>query len=142
MRPETAGSSQLHLAGIHFSMENLASPLSRVTHILTGWVSVLLINEIHHENEHNDEEDTATMESCQNYGLGNNVSNVWDDNPSEPERMMQSKITSMWKMMEEQFEILNNAIQQNSQQCVQNAELMEANREYHWQSILLEATKT
>jgi len=38
--------------------------------------------------------------------------------------------------------MLNNAIQQNTQLCVQNAELMEANREYRRESIRPEATKT
>jgi hypothetical protein len=44
-------------------------------------------------------------------------------------------------MMEEQREMLNNAIQQNTQLCVQNAELMEANREYRRACIQPEATK-
>jgi hypothetical protein len=41
----------------------------------------------------------------------------------------------MQKAMEEQREMLNNAIQQNTQLCVQNAELMEANREHRRESI-------
>jgi hypothetical protein len=45
-------------------------------------------------------------------------------------------------MMEEQREMLNNAIQQNTQLCVQIAELMEANREYSRESIRPEAMKT
>jgi hypothetical protein len=45
-------------------------------------------------------------------------------------------------MMEEQREMLNNAIQQNTQLSVQNVELMEAKREYSRQSIVPETTKT
>jgi hypothetical protein len=45
-------------------------------------------------------------------------------------------------MMEEQREMLNNAIQQNTQLCVQNAKLMEANQEYRREYIRPEATKT
>jgi hypothetical protein len=74
------------------------------------------------------------MEDTLSDGLG--------DNLSEPEPTMQSEIASMRKMMEEQREMLNNAIQQNTQLCVQNAELMEANREYRRESIRPEATKT
>jgi hypothetical protein len=48
----------------------------------------------------------------------------------------------MRKPMEEQGEMLNNAIQQNTQLYLQNAELMEANREYCRESVRLEATKT
>jgi len=44
--------------------------------------------------------------------------------------------------MKEQREMLYNAIQQNTQLCVQNAELMEANREYCRESMGPEATKT
>jgi hypothetical protein len=38
--------------------------------------------------------------------------------------------------------MFNNAIQQNTQLWVQNAELMEANREYRRESIQTKATKT
>jgi hypothetical protein len=48
----------------------------------------------------------------------------------------------MRKMMEEQRDMLNNAIQQNTQLCVQIAELIKANREYRRESIRPEATKT
>jgi hypothetical protein len=44
--------------------------------------------------------------------------------------------------MEEQGEMLNNAIEQNTQLYLQNAELMEANREYRRESVRPEATKT
>jgi len=74
------------------------------------------------------------MEDTLSDGLG--------DNLSKPEPTMQSEIASMRKMMEEQREMLNNAIQQNTQLCVQNAELMEANREYRRESIRLEPAKT
>jgi hypothetical protein len=47
---------------------------------------------------------------------------------------------SMWKMMEEWWEMVNNAIQQNTQLCVQNANLMDANQEYYGQSIRPEET--
>jgi hypothetical protein len=45
-------------------------------------------------------------------------------------------------MMEEQREMLNNAIEQNNQLCVQNGKLMEANREYRRESIRPEAKLT
>jgi hypothetical protein len=45
-------------------------------------------------------------------------------------------------MMEEQRDVLNNAFQQNTQLCVQNAELIEGNREYRRQCIQPDATKT
>jgi small-conductance mechanosensitive channel len=67
--------------------------------------------------------------------LGDNLSDVLGDNPSEPEPTTQSEITSIRKMMEEQREMLNNAIQQNTELCVQNAELMEANLKYRRESI-------
>jgi len=82
------------------------------------------------------------MEDTLSEGLGDNLSDVLRDNPSDPEPTTQSEIASMEKMMQEQREMLNNAIRQNTQLCVQNAELMEANREYRRESIRPEATKT
>jgi len=70
------------------------------------------------------------MDDALSDGLGDNLSDVLGDNPSESEPTTQSEVVSMRKIMEEQREMLNNAIQQNTQLCVQNAELMEANREY------------
>ena len=134
MPPKKAARGQLRLASIRSSTENLRSPLGRVTPILTRGASVLPEDEIHDEDDHDDEENTADMEDTLSDGLG--------DNLSEPEPTMQSEIASMRKMMEEQREMLNNAIQQNTQLCVQNAELMEANREYRRESILPETTKT
>jgi hypothetical protein len=61
--------------------------------------------------------------------LGDQVSDVLGDNPRKRERTMQSEITSIRMVMEEQREMLNNAIRQNAQLCVQKAELMEANQE-------------
>jgi len=119
----------LRLASIRSSTGNLPSPLGWVTLILTPGASVLPEDEICHENDHDDEENTAYMEDDLSDGLGDKLSDVLDDNPSEPEPTTQSEIASMRMMMEEQPEMLNNAIQQNSQQCVQNTELMEANRE-------------
>ena len=55
---------------------------------------------------------------------------------------MQSEIASMRKMMEEQWTLINNAIHQNIHLCVQQAEVMEANRDYHSESIRREAMKT
>ena len=75
------------------------------------------------------------MEQDLSDGQGDDLSAILGDNPSEPEPTMQSEIASMRKMMEEQREMLNNAIQQNTQLCVQNAELMETNREYRRESI-------
>jgi hypothetical protein len=82
------------------------------------------------------------MEDAMSDGLGDNLSDILVDNPSEPEPTTQSEITSMRTMIEEQREMLNNAIQQKTQLCVQNAELMEANWEYRRESIRPEATKT
>jgi hypothetical protein len=82
------------------------------------------------------------MEDDLSDGLGDNLSNVLGDNPSNPEPSTQPDIASMRKIMEEQRDMLNNAIQQNTQLCVQNAELMEANREYSRESTRPEATKT
>jgi len=123
-------------------MENLRSPLGWVTPILTWGASVLLEDGFCDENDHDDEENTADIEDALSNGLGDNLRNVLADNPSEPELTTQSEIVSMRKMMEEQREMLNNAIQQKTQLCVQNAELMEANWEYRRESIRPEATKT
>jgi len=82
------------------------------------------------------------MEDALSDGLGYNLSDVLGDNPCAPEPTMQSEFLSMRKMMEEQREMLNNAIQQNTQLCVENAELMEENWEYRRESIRPEATKT
>jgi len=82
------------------------------------------------------------MEAALSDGLGDNLSDVLGDNPSQPEPTTQSEIASMRKMMEEQQEMLNNAIQQNTELCVQNAKLMEANRESRRESLRPEATKT
>jgi hypothetical protein len=82
------------------------------------------------------------MEDALRDSLGDILSNVRGDNPSEPEPSTQPDIASMRNIMEEQREMLNNAIQQNTQLCVQNAELMEANREYSRESTRPEATKT
>jgi len=48
----------------------------------------------------------------------------------------------MQQTMEKQREMLFNAIQQNTQICVQTAEMMEANREYRRKSIRPAATST
>jgi len=87
------------------------------------------------EDNQDDDENTAVMEQDLSDGQGDDLSAILGDNPSEPEPTMQSEIASMRKMMEEQREMLNNAIQQNTQLCVQNAELMETNREYRRESI-------
>jgi len=67
------------------------------------------------------------MEDALSDGLRDKLSEVLGDNPSEPEHTTQFEIASMGRMMEEQREMLNNAIQQNTELCVQNAKLMEAN---------------
>jgi hypothetical protein len=81
------------------------------------------------------------MEDALSDGLGDNLSDILGNNPSEPEPTTQSEVASMRKTMEEQREMLNDAIEQNTQLCVQNGELMEANQEYSSESIRLEATK-
>jgi len=82
------------------------------------------------------------MQDALSDDLGDNLSDVLGYNPSEPEPTTQSEIASMRKKMEEEREMLNNAIQQNTQRCVQNAELMEANRESRRESVRPEAMKT
>jgi len=142
MPPKNAARGQLRLARIRSSTENLWLPLGRVTPILSLGASVLPEHEIHDEDNHDDEENTADMEDALSDVLGDNLSDVLGDNPSEPEPTTRSEIASTRKMVEEQREILNNAIQQNTQLCVQNAELMEANREYRRESIRPEAMNT
>jgi len=63
------------------------------------------------------------------------------DNLSEPKPTAQTAIVSIQKMMEEQGETLNNAIEYNSQLCVQNAELMDANWDDWREMIEPEAMK-
>jgi hypothetical protein len=109
-------------------------PRGPVTPILTRGASVLPEDDIHDEDDHDDEENTANTEDA--------LSDVLGDNLSAPEPTAQSEIASMRKMMEEQPEMLNTSIQQNTELCVQNAELMEANREYRRESIGPETTKT
>jgi len=82
------------------------------------------------------------MEDDMSNCLGDNLCDILGSNASEPKPAMQSEIASMGKMLEEQREMLNNVIQQNTQQCLQNAELMKANREYHRESIGPETMKT
>jgi len=142
MPPKNTARGRLRLASIRSSTENQRSPLGRVNPILTRGASVLSQDEINDKQDHNDEENTADMEHALSDGLRDNLSDVLGYNPSEPEPTTQSDIASMRKMMEEQREMLNNAIQQNTQLCVQNAEVMEANREYYRESTRLEATKT
>jgi uncharacterized protein YyaL (SSP411 family) len=86
------------------------------------------------EDDHDDEENIADMEDSLSEGQC--------DNLGESEPTTQSEMASMLKMPDEQREMLNNAIQQNTQLCVQNAELMEAKRKYLRESIRAEATKT
>jgi len=82
---------------------------------------------MHDEDDHDDKENTADMEDALSDSLGDNLSDVLGDNNSEPELTTQSMIGSMRKMMEAQREMLNNAIQQNTELCVQNDKLMEGN---------------
>jgi hypothetical protein len=67
--------------------------------------------------------------------VGDTLSSVLGDYPTEHEPTMQSGITPMRNMTEEQREMLNNAIQPNTQLWVQKSELMDANREYCRESI-------
>jgi hypothetical protein len=142
MPPKKAARGQLRLGSLRSRTENLRSPLGRVIRILTRGASVPPEDAIHDEDQHDDEENTADMKDALSDVLGDNLSDVLGDNPSEPEPTTQSEIASMRKMMEVQRVMLNNASQQNTQLCVQNAELMEANREYRRESIRPEATKT
>ena len=130
---KTAG-GRSSLARTWSSTKNLQSHLGRVTPILTQWSSVLQDDEIYDESDHKDKENTADMEDNQSDSLCNNL--------NEPEATTQSKIKSMWKMMDEQHEMLHDAIQQNTELCAENAKLMEATRESSRESIWPEATKT
>jgi len=69
------------------------------------------------------------MDDAQSHDLGNNLSYVLGDNTSQHEPAKHSEIASMRKMMEYQLVILNNAIQHNTEVCVQNAKLMKAKQE-------------
>jgi hypothetical protein len=89
-----------------------------------------------------DQENTADIEDDPSYRLGDNICDILSDNLSQPKPTTQSEIASMRKVMEEQWETLNNTNQQNTQLCVHNAVLIEANREYRRESIQQEATKT
>jgi len=81
------------------------------------------------------------MEDDLSHGQGNKLSDNLGGNRSELEPTIQCEISSMRGMMEKQREMLNNAIQQNTQLCVQNAKPMEAQREYCSESIRPDATK-
>jgi hypothetical protein len=56
------------------------------------------------------------MEDALGNGLGDNLSEFLCDNPRERDHTTQSEIALMRHLMEEQREILNSAIQQNTQQ--------------------------
>jgi len=99
------------------------------------------MNEMHDENDHEEKQHNAYMEDYLRDSLGDYLSDILGDNQSEPEPTTQSELASMRKMIEEQRDMLNNAFQQNTQLRAQNAELMEANREYHRESILPEPRK-
>ena len=92
MPPKKAAKCQLHLASIHSSTENLRLPLRQVTPCLSCGTSVLPEDEIHNKHDHNDEENTADMEEVLRGCPGDNMSDVLGDNPSEPERTMQTEI--------------------------------------------------
>jgi hypothetical protein len=63
MLPKKAVRGQLRLASIRSKIENLQSPVSCVTPILTRRALVLPEDEIQDENDHNQEENTAVMEA-------------------------------------------------------------------------------
>jgi len=124
--PKTAAWGQLGLASICSRTENLWWHLGRVTPIITQGATVLPEAEIHNKDDHADEEITANMEDTLSDGLGDNFSDVLANNPSKSEPTTHSAISSMRKMMDNQREMLNNAIQQNTRLCMYNAKLMEA----------------
>jgi len=119
----------------------LISPPGQVTPIPTRRCSLHSEDEIHDENDHDDEEKTADMENDLSNCLGNNLENLLADKPNELGPMTQSEIASMRKMIEAQRGMLNNAFEQNTQLCMQNAELMKANLEYCRESIRPDAMK-
>jgi hypothetical protein len=125
----------LCLATISWSTENLRLPLDQVSPILTRGASIVLVDEIHAEYDHDNEENTANIEHVLTDGVGYNLNDVLGDNHGEAEPTTHSDITSMGKMMDEQQEMFNNAIQQNTRLFVKNPELLEANWEYCRESI-------
>jgi len=111
MRPNTTARSQLHLASMRSSTENLCSPVRQVTSILTPWASIVQEDEIRDQSSYNGEQCIAGMDHVLNEGagnnLGNNVSDHQGDNPSKPKANTQSGIASMVQMLEEQCVMLN-----------------------------------
>jgi len=99
-------------------------------------------DDIHYESNHADEVNSGDMAGDLCDGFGDNVNYDLGDNPSEPEPSTQCEIACTRKMTEEQREMVNNSIQQNTQLCAQNAELMEPNREYYRESIRVKAMRT
>jgi len=75
------------------------------------------------------------MEKIQSDGKGDDLGNILENNLSEPKITRLTEIESMSKMFDEQWEMLNNAIQQNTQLYVQDAKLMKTNQEYRRESI-------
>jgi len=142
MPPMEAGRCQSCLARVHLRAEDLWSPLGQVTPFLTQMAFEVQDDDIFEESDQNDEQITANREDDLSNGLRNNLSNIVGDNVSDHEPPTQSKITSMQHMLEEHWERLNNAIQQNTQLCAQNAKLGGANWEYCRETIRPEATKT
>jgi hypothetical protein len=95
-----AAKGQLRLASIHLSIDNQRRPLGQVTAILTRGACILPKDELHEEEDHDNEENSADIEDA--------LSNSPGDNLSEPELTTQSELVSMRKMMEEQREMFNN----------------------------------
>jgi hypothetical protein len=94
----------MHLASTHSSMENLPSPLGRVSPILTRRVTMLQEDEIYDKSDRHDDENNADREDDLSDGLGDNLSDGLGNNLSELEPTMKSEIAAMRMMTEEQRE--------------------------------------
>jgi len=132
MPPKHATRVELSLASPGVRTENLYSPLGWLTTSLTRRSSVLQVDAIYQESEHDKEEDTADMHDDITDSLGNN----W----SKSDVTTQCRIAPMWKTMDELCKMLNIAIQHNTPLCSQNAKPIEANQEYRRESIQPEST--
>lgn len=95
MPPEKAVRGQFRLASIRASTEYLWSPIGRPTPILSRGATVLLEDDIHDEDDHDDEEFNADIDDALSDGLGDNLSDVLEDNPSAPEPITQPEFVSM-----------------------------------------------
>jgi len=120
MPHNAAARGQMCMASTWLSMDHLRSPLGQVTSILSRQASILQQDDIYVESYEDNEENTSNLEHNLSEGPGDNLSDGLGYNLSKPESTMESENASMRKMMEEQQQILDNAIHPNTQLCMQN----------------------